>query len=237
MWALARFVMALAVFSWDIREHILEGIQTSPAEGIVSIRRPARRGFCGATRSRVARLFIDQIFTRIACSGFAMKIIYLRNGKLAIAGLVVGCFLAALAPAARAALGGNYSSIESDAAAMRGVMAQSSSQGLNPSDSYDVKTFITATGVTVREYVARSGEIFGIAWEGRRPPDLSVLLGAYYSEYAATAALKPKANLHREEIASPHSVVILRGHMGHLIGRAYVQSLAPSGVDANAVVK
>lgn len=166
-----------------------------------------------------------------------MKIIYLRSGKLAIAGLVMGCLLAALAVPARAALGGDDSSVESDATAMRGTISESSMEAPDQSESYNVKTFVTATGVTVREYIAQSGAIFGVAWEGRRPPDLRVLLGSYYPEYAAASGLKQHANLHREVIAAPHSIVILRGHMGHLLGRAYVQSLAPSGVDANAVVK
>jgi hypothetical protein len=29
----------------------------------------------------------------------------------------------------------------------------------------------------------------------------------------------------------------MKGHMGHIAGRAYVPKLAPSGIDAKAVVK
>jgi hypothetical protein len=166
-----------------------------------------------------------------------MKIVSICIGKLAVAALLAGCFLAAAAIPVRAGLGGDTASIESDAAAMQGKLSQSAKQNLEQSASYNVKTFVTGNGVTVREYAARSGPIFGVAWQGRRPPDLSVLLGSYYPEYATASGLKRHTNLHHEVIAGPNSIVVLGGHMGHLVGRAYVPSLAPSGVDAKAVVK
>ena len=166
-----------------------------------------------------------------------MKMVSICFGKLALAASLAGCFLATTAIPARAGLGGDAASIESDAAAMQGKMSQSAQLELEQPASYNVKTFVTGNGVTVREYAAPSGAIFGIAWQGRRPPDLSVLLGSYYPEYVSASALKRHANLHHEVIAGPNSVVVMGGHMGHLVGRAYVPSLAPSGVDAKAVVK
>src|ERR1019366_3002091 len=167
-----------------------------------------------------------------------MKIVSICAGKLALAVLLAGCFLAAAAVPVRAGLGGDATLIESDAAAMQGKMSQSSpTQELGQSASYNVKTFVTGNGVTVREYAAQSGRIFGVAWQGRRPPDLSVLLGSYYPEYATVAGLKRHADLHHAVITSPNSVVVMGGHMGHLVGRAYVPRLAPSGVDPKAVVK
>ena len=166
-----------------------------------------------------------------------MKIVPVSAGKLALAALLAGCFLAAAAPPVRAGLGGNAASIESDAAAMEGQMAQSPTQELEISAAYNVKTFVTGNGLTVREYAAPSGAIFGVAWQGRRPPNLSVLLGSYYHEYASASALKRHADLHHAVTTGPNSIVVMGGHMGHVVGRAYVPSLVPSGVDPNAVIK
>jgi hypothetical protein len=158
---------------------------------------------------------------------------------LALAALLAICSMAAASVPARAGLGGAVSSIDSDAAAMRGAMSQSSApaETAQSSSSYSVHSFVSGDGVTVREYSASSGPVFGVAWQGRRPPDLSVLLGSYYSEYAAASAPRRHTNLHHAVIKGPNSVVVMGGHMGHLIGRAYVPNLAPAGVDAKAVVK
>ena len=165
-----------------------------------------------------------------------MKIVSICAGRLALTVLFAGCFFAASVNSVQAGLGAEAISTESDAAAMQGKMLQMPAQE-EPSASYGVKTFVTGSGVTVREYAAPSGAIFGIAWHGRRPPDLSVLLGSYYPEYASAAALKPRKDLHRAVIAGPNSVVVMGGHMGHLVGYAYVPSLVPSGVDPKVVVK
>jgi hypothetical protein len=166
-----------------------------------------------------------------------MKIVSICVGKLTLAALLAGCSLALTAIPARAGLGGDAASVESDSAAMQGKMSQSAKQTLEQSASYNVKTFVTGNGVTVREYAAQSGPIFGVAWQGRRPPDLSVLLGSYYAEYATASGLKRHANLHHQVVAGPNSIVVMGGHMGYLVGRAYVPRLAPSGVDPKAVVK
>jgi hypothetical protein len=201
-------------------------------------RRLARRRVrSDATKSPVERHTSRLNLTRNRPKVLAMKTVRLGDRKLALAGLLAGFLLAAAAISARAGLGGDDASVESDASVLQGKMAQSSGQEPDQSKSYSIKTFVTANGVTVREYVARSGAIFGVAWQGRRPPDLSVLLGSYYPEYVAASGLNQHANLHHEVMAGPNSIVFLHGHMGHLVGRAYVPSLAPSGVDAEAMVK
>ena len=167
-----------------------------------------------------------------------MKIVAIECGKLAFAGLLAGCFIMAAAMPARAGLGGNLNSIEADATAMRGTMSSpAATEAALPAGAYSVKSFVTSSGVKVREYAAPSGAVFGVAWQGHRPPDLSVLLGSYYREYESVAALKTHRELNRAVTRGPNSVVIMAGHMGHMSGRAYVPSLAPAGVDPVAVVK
>jgi len=161
--------------------------------------------------------------------------------KVTWAALLAVCAMTVASAPARAGLGGDASSIDSDAAAMRGTMSQSSTsaESAQTASSYGVRSFVSADGVTVREYSAPSGLVFGVAWQGRRPPDLSVLLGSYYSEYTSASASAPlrHTNLHHAVIKGPNSVVVMGGHMGHLVGRAYVPNLAPAGVDAKAVVQ
>lgn len=171
-----------------------------------------------------------------------MKTVGIRSGKLAIAALLAGSVLIVGSIPARAALGGDAASIEADASATAGKMSPAASQSaatISPqSAAFSTQSFVTGNGVTVREYSARSGPVFGVAWQGRRPPDLSVLLGSYYPEYQAAAkAHKGQIGLHHGVIAGHDSVVYLTGHMGNLSGRAYAPSLVPSGVDAEAVVK
>jgi hypothetical protein len=152
------------------------------------------------------------------------------------ASLALGLIVATTIPA-HAGLGGDESSIASDAAALQATTVPSATAESQSTTPYDVRSFVTQQGTTVREYAARSGPVFGVAWQGRKPPDLSVLLGSYYSEYTSASGPARHNNLHHAVIEGPNTVVVMGGHMGHIVGRAYVAKLAPSGVDAKAVVK
>ena len=161
-----------------------------------------------------------------------------------LTGLLVGCLVFATSLPARAALGADAGSIESDVAAMQGTMAPAATQaaetstaGSENSAPYEVKSFVTPTGTTVREYVAASGKVFGVGWQGHRPPDLSILLGSHYSEYTSAAARRIHHDMHRSMTTLPDTVVVMAGHMGHVAGHAYVPSLVPAGLDPKAVVK
>jgi hypothetical protein len=167
----------------------------------------------------------------------AMKAIRIRGRKLALVTLLGGCSLLTPANSLRAGLGGDASSVDADAAALHGSVSAPAGQGPSQPASYQVRQFVSGKGTPVREYFAPSGPVFGVAWEGRRPPDLSVLLGSYYSEYVNTSERKDQASLHHEAIQGPDVIVMLGGHMGHLRGHAYVSALAPAGLDAKAIVK
>ena len=138
---------------------------------------------------------------------------------------------------ALASLGDDASSANSDMAALDGRISEAPASTLSESAAYNVKQFITAKGTTVREYSAPSGPIFGIAWEGRKPPDLSVLLGSYYPEYVQAASIRHHFSLHHAVFQGNSVTVVITGHMGDLKGRAFVPNLTPSGVNPQAAVR
>ena len=197
-------------------------------------------GFLTATESAAERHSTrGSILDGIRIKRVAVKIVGFCIRRMPFAVLAALCLIAAAAISAHAGLGGDATSIDSDAVAMRGTMAPptAAAESAPTASSYRVRSFVSGDGVTVREYAASSGPVFGVAWQGRRPPDLSILLGSYYSEYTSAASPRRHVNLHHAVIKGPNSIIVMGGHMGHIVGRAYVPGLAPSGVDARAVVK
>ncbi|MGH7934124.1 MAG: DUF2844 domain-containing protein [Candidatus Binataceae bacterium] len=125
-----------------------------------------------------------------------------------------------------AVLGEGSDSVRTDQSVMRGEMATSA----HP--DFTVKQISTARGVVVNEYVSNSGTVFAVSWRGPRPPDLSQLLGSYFSEYQA-AASQPRPHRERRHVHIKTDNVVVEGggHMRSLWGRAYVPSLLPPGVN------
>ena len=136
--------------------------------------------------------------------------------------------VAALAPCfpAGASLGGNMTSVRDDQMKMQGSLRTTSI------DSYNVHEIQTAGGVVVREYVSLSGNVFGVAWQGRSHPDLHQVLGAYYDQYVQ-AVQAQRAQRHGRGpllIEQPGLVVQMGGHMGSLTGRAFIPQSLPVGM-------
>jgi hypothetical protein len=166
-----------------------------------------------------------------------MESVSRNSRRLGFSVLLAGLFWALVATNVLASLGDGPKSVDADMAALKGQLSLPAESGLSQSAAYNVKQFVTARGTTVREYSAPAGPIFGVAWEGSRPPDLSVLLGSYYADYAKASSLRNHPGLHHQVIQGSGVTVVFRGHMGHVAGRAYVPNLTPPGVDPQAVVK
>jgi len=89
---------------------------------------------------------------------------------------------------------------------------------------------------TVKEYINNDGVIFAITWQGLDHPDLSVLLGSYYSGYQNSAKEQPRARGQRHHNVRKENLVVQKwGHMRALQGRAYDPSLLPSGVSLDEI--
>ena len=152
-----------------------------------------------------------------------------RMGAVA-ATLAAGVAIAVgLAGPARAGLGEGVESLARDRAAVRGV-----DERLTPMAAYDLHEMPTADGGAVREYVSRSGVVFGVAWNGRTKPDLSALLGAHYADYLKAAA-RPHVNHKVLSIEEAGFVMVLVKMPRGFSGTAHVPTLLPDGVAAGEV--
>lgn len=88
----------------------------------------------------------------------------------------------------------------------------------------------------LREYVAPSGIVFAVAWSGLTHPDNVELLGKYADQYRQALDQAPPGPGRRPvRVAAAQVVVEKWGHMRNLQGRAYLPSLFPPGVTADAI--
>ncbi len=145
--------------------------------------------------------------------------------------LGIGVLATALGAApARAALGEPAESARADAKALSAVRRAAKSHA-----GYSVEV-LEAAGVTVREYVAPSGVVFAIAWNGLVHPDLSPLLGSYAGDYEKALRQTPRRRGRRSQEVRAASVVVQRwGRMRSLHGRAWAPALVPAGVKLDAI--
>ncbi|MGH8206065.1 MAG: DUF2844 domain-containing protein [Steroidobacteraceae bacterium] len=144
---------------------------------------------------------------------------------LAAAALTLAAALAA-APPALAALGGTVDSVTADSSTLKGRLQNT------PQVNYDEQV-ITAGAVVVHEYVARSGQVFAVTWQGTLPPDLRQLLGSYFAQFQSAAAADHRAHpgMHRQlNVSQSDLVVEASGRLRAFQGLAYIPSLVPAGV-------
>ena len=127
-----------------------------------------------------------------------------------------------------AGLGGEEQSVLDDQERMHGQLRTMANDG------YSVQQIDAANGTVVREYVSSKGLVFGVAWQGPKLPDLSKLLGGYYSRYQAALPIP----VHRRTPVSMHTdglVVEISGGMRSFYGRAYLPDLVPSNFEVERI--
>jgi hypothetical protein len=154
--------------------------------------------------------------------------------KRTLTALLIGLSLAALfltaAGPAQAALGETIDSIASDETALAAKRASQTDR-----NGYTVQE-LRSDAVTLREYVAPTGIIFAIAWNGLIHPDLTPLLGSYAGEYRTALRHSPREPGRRNHKVETNQIVVEKwGHMRNLEGRAYVPSLIPAGVSIDEI--
>jgi hypothetical protein len=99
--------------------------------------------------------------------------------------------------------------------------------------TYSMRALRLASGTELREYVAPSGVIFGVAWTGPTVPDLRSYLGSHFSEFQTAAReVKRRGPLY---VHAGQLVVENSGHMRDFHGRAYLEDAIPSGTSAAVI--
>lgn len=128
---------------------------------------------------------------------------------------------------ALAELGGDEASVQADALQMK------AQRRIERTQAYAMHEMHTPPGTVVREYVAASGKVFAVSWQGPTTPDFQQLLGAYYDQLQ-NAQLKRNGRgpllIHQQRLVF-HS----GGHMRAFTGRAYIRDMVPAGVALEAI--
>ena len=101
---------------------------------------------------------------------------------------------------------------------------------------YTVHEIRRPDGGVIHEYVTPAGKVFAVSWSGPTIPDLTQLLGSYQAEFRDTLSAQPKSFSHRSAAVHNSDLVVeSSGHMRAFQGRAYINSMLPSGVSPETI--
>jgi uncharacterized protein DUF2844 len=131
-----------------------------------------------------------------------------------------------------AALGGRVASVDADRVQLQAALLR-----VQAAQTYTLHEIQSAAGITVREYVSSSGDVFAVAWEGPSMPDLRQVLGDYFATYQTAMDRWHAARRVRGPVAidTGDFVIQVGGHMRSFSGRAYVKKLMPPSVELSAI--
>jgi len=137
--------------------------------------------------------------------------------------------LALGAAPAWAVLGEYESSVSLDQAYLRGEDRVVSAQG------YRLHQITAPNGAVVTEYVSPEGKVFGVSWRAPFIPNLEQLLGSYLAPVQQAAQAQTRRRGGPFIVRASDLVFVSGGHMRAFHGSAYVPSLLPKNVSAEAV--
>lgn len=149
-----------------------------------------------------------------------------RSAALALAALGLCCCLDA-----QAVLGGAADSVHADQMRFQGVRRQSIDWQMT---THEISL---NDGSRIKEYVNASGQVFAVSWRTRLKPDLAALLGAHYAVVPTqrSAAVGVAQARRQQSVRRPELVLHQSGRMSAFSGLAYVPTLVPQGLDADAL--
>jgi hypothetical protein len=129
-----------------------------------------------------------------------------------------------------AVLGESESSVSLDQQILRGTDREEARTG------YKLHQITTADGVVVKEFVSPAGVVFGVAWQASHMPNLEQLLGSHLADLQVALQSKThRAGRAPLIVRTDKLVFVSGGHMRAFHGYAYVPSLVPGNVSAEAV--
>lgn len=123
-----------------------------------------------------------------------------------------------------AALGGDVTTIQSDAVRMKGSIRST------PGAAYTLHEITDPSGTVVREYISPQGKVFAVSWRGPVRPNLQELLGTHFEEFQQALQSRTYRVRGPAVVQTPGLVVQSAGHMRGFIGRAYLPDHVPQGV-------
>jgi hypothetical protein len=132
---------------------------------------------------------------------------------------------------ANATLGGNITSVQADQTRLQGTLAATKTS------AYTVEEIKAPTGVLVHEYLSTTGQVFAVTWKGRVGPNLQQVLGSYFQTYMQAAQAQKGRRIVRGPVTLKQGslVVAMGGHMGWVVGKAYVTTMVPSNVQLEEI--
>lgn len=115
-------------------------------------------------------------------------------------------------------------------------------QAIKPTErtsAYTLHEFQRENGTIVREYATPAGVVFAVAWRGPLLPDLSVLLGDYFSAFVKETERLRLVGRRGSPINMEQDGLVVRssGRMRNFYGYAYSPKLIPAGLDIKDVLK
>ena len=98
---------------------------------------------------------------------------------------------------------------------------------------YHLHEITAEDGSYVREYVAPSGIVFGVSWQGSAVPNLQQLLGSHMQDLQqGQRRVVPRRSV---VVKSGNFVFVSVGHLRNFQGKAYVPSLIPENLGPEVV--
>lgn len=141
--------------------------------------------------------------------------------------ILLSILVAAAFPAG-ATLGGSVDSVAADQSKFHAKRAVVDKQ------DYTIHEITSDDGTLIREYVTPAGKVFGVSWSGPTIPDLTQLLGTYNTEFQNSLRSR-RGRRNVAIVRNPDLVVESTGHTRAFHGRAYLNSMVPSGVTQDVV--
>ncbi len=154
--------------------------------------------------------------------------------------LLLGLLLAISAGAANATLG--QSPWAAGAAAASSAVPAAKMQAVTsvaPSSLYALHEVQLENGTSVREYATPAGIVFAVSWQGPVLPDLSALLGTYFSTFKQETERVRAAGRRGGPVSIEHPDLVIQssGRMRNFFGHAYAPALIPVGVNIKDVLQ
>lgn len=143
--------------------------------------------------------------------------------------------LAAILPGlACATLGNTPATINKDLQALNGNSTIANAQIKNANQAtlahntqYDIYTFTTTQGITIKQYVAND-QVFAVTWHGPRIPNLRQLYGTYFNSYSQ--AKTPNTGMSNRSVDTLDLNATTYGISGAFVGRAVLKAQLPEGI-------